>query len=200
MADQILVGRIGRHGPEARIHGKVTGLAAVQCVAYQLADEQILDPYLTLPICRLSEAIVAHNSPRDAAVESDDCFHTRAQKNRGRLGAGNFRAAVAFQGGTAVVTLFRFSLGHVVRTSWLTGTISIAVFSNPTPAGYRDSSEFSIRFPAQVTSLFDATPAVVTRELELPVWTYDWRFDVTHSAVFDGQPMNALPVRPDSCN
>jgi uncharacterized protein len=49
---------------------------------------------------------------------------------------------------------------------------------HPTSADYELAIQILQRFSDQVITLFDATSAALSQRLNLPVWTYDFHFDV----------------------
>lgn len=49
---------------------------------------------------------------------------------------------------------------------------------NPTSNDYQEALELIARFPDQSITLFDGVTAILARNMNLPVWTYDYHFDV----------------------
>jgi hypothetical protein len=48
---------------------------------------------------------------------------------------------------------------------------------NPTPEDFREAASLIRGYQDQALSMFDAVTAVVSRRLEMPVWTYNHHFD-----------------------
>jgi hypothetical protein len=55
---------------------------------------------------------------------------------------------------------------------------------NPLPDDYEQAYHLAATYTDQPITLFDAVLAVLSRRLQLPVWTYGHHFDVMHVSVW----------------
>ncbi|NES68145.1 MAG: hypothetical protein F6K24_24350, partial [Okeania sp. SIO2D1] len=55
---------------------------------------------------------------------------------------------------------------------------------NPTVDDYSKAIELVGNFPDQQITLFDGITAIISNRLSLPVWTYDYHFDVMSVSVW----------------
>ena len=55
---------------------------------------------------------------------------------------------------------------------------------NPTGYDYAEAMQQVTRYPDQRITLVDAVTAIVAERLKLPVWTYDYHFDIMQATVW----------------
>lgn len=55
---------------------------------------------------------------------------------------------------------------------------------NPTPEDYQAALQLMNRFTDQRITIFDAVTAVLALQTKLPVWTYDFHFEVMSVSVW----------------
>jgi predicted nucleic acid-binding protein len=65
--------------------------------------------------------------------------------------------------------------------------ITSAALINPTVEDYRTAVTQVLALPDQSITLVDATVAAIASRLGLPVWTYDYHFDVMRVSVWRSQ-------------
>jgi len=132
----------------------------------------------------VNRAVIADTGPLYAAVDPDDQYHRRAQRELNRLAREKHELVVAYPVVLEAYTLVLHRLGTEVAVSWLTEMAAGTAFVNPTPEDYKEAVKKVSRFADQKITLFDATVAAVADRLSLKIWTYDHRFDVMRAPVW----------------
>jgi predicted nucleic acid-binding protein len=79
-------------------------------------------------------------------------------------------------------------LGKKTAANWLNDVLTGTALLNPTPEDYHAAIKRVLAFPDQPITLFDATLAVMSRRLDVEIWTYDHHFDIMQAAVWRGSP------------
>lgn len=77
-------------------------------------------------------------------------------------------------------------LGTLIATRWLQEVFDSAAVVIPLEHDFRSALLLIERFADQSITLTDAVIAVMSRRLRLPVWTYDYHFDVMQVDVWRG--------------
>ena len=132
----------------------------------------------------MRQAVIADTGPLYAAVDPDDQYHRRAQRELKRLVRDRHELVIAYPTLLESYTLLLYRLGREVAKAWLDEVLTGAVLVNPTPEDYRDAATKVRAFTDQEITLFDAAVAVLASRLGLTVWTYDHHFDVMRAAVW----------------
>ena len=57
-------------------------------------------------------------------------------------------------------------------------------FINPTSEDYQAATSIITKFPDQQITSFDAVTVVLANQINLPVWTYDYHFDIMKAQVW----------------
>lgn len=127
--------------------------------------------------------VLADTGPLYAALDPDD-NHERAQEDIGRLDLEELGVMVAYPTLCEGYSLILYRLGVAVARGWLEELRGYASVINPTPDDYRKASELLLEYGDRGFSMFDAVTACLSERLELPVWTYDHRFDVMRVEVW----------------
>lgn len=129
-------------------------------------------------------AVLADTGPLYAAVDPDDLCHRRSQADLTRLvGEG---IAVTVVGSTVLecYTLIVQRLGPAVAHRWLSEIESGATIVQPNLDDLTAAAQLIRRFGEPPLTMFDTVLAVVSLRLELPIWTFDHRFDALHASVW----------------
>ncbi|CAN1213386.1 hypothetical protein TUMEXPCC7403_24485 [Tumidithrix helvetica PCC 7403] len=79
---------------------------------------------------------------------------------------------------------FVSSLGFLAAQEFTNYCLDSAKFVNPTLEDYLQSKEKASMYPDQTITLVDATIAILSEKMNLPVWTYDYHFDVMGTPVW----------------
>jgi predicted nucleic acid-binding protein len=132
----------------------------------------------------MRQAVIADTGPLYAAVDPDDQYHRRAQRELKRLVRDRHELVIAYPTLLESYTLLLYRLGREVAKAWLEEVLTGAALVNPTPEDYRDAATKVRAFTDQEITLFDAALAVLANRLGLTVWTYDHHFDVMRAAVW----------------
>ena len=132
----------------------------------------------------MRQAVIADTGPLYAAVDPDDQYHRRAQRELKRLVRDRHELVIAYPTLLESYTLLLYRLGREVAKAWLDEVLTGAALVNPTPEDYRDAATKVRAFTDQEITLFDAAVAVLASRLGLTVWTYDHHFDVMRVAVW----------------
>jgi predicted nucleic acid-binding protein len=132
----------------------------------------------------MRQAVIADTGPLYAAVDPDDQYHRRAQRELKRLVRDRHELVIAYPTLLESYTLLLYRLGREVAKAWLDEVLTGAALVNPTPEDYRDAATKVRAFTDQEITLFDAAVAVLASRLGLTVWTYDHHFDVMRAAVW----------------
>jgi predicted nucleic acid-binding protein len=132
----------------------------------------------------VKRAVLADTGPLYAAVDPDDAYHARAQRELKRLAQDKLEVVLAYPTLLEAYTLVLYRLGMQAASAWLNEILNGSLLLNPTPQDYREAVSKLAAFPDQSMTLFDATAAVLAGRLGMEVWTYDHHFDVMRAAVW----------------
>jgi predicted nucleic acid-binding protein len=89
----------------------------------------------------------ADTGPLYAAVDPDDQYHGRAQRELKRLSRDRRAVVVAYPILLESYTLVLYRLGEQAALTWLTETMDGASFINPTADDYRAAAGKVLSFP-----------------------------------------------------
>lgn len=128
--------------------------------------------------------VLADTGPLYALVDPDDRHHERARQQVGRLLALDFEMVVLQPILLEAHTLILRKLGTAIAHIWLREISAGVALLNPTAADYEDARDRAEGYADQAITLFDSTLATLSERLEIPVWTYDFYFDVMRIAVW----------------
>jgi predicted nucleic acid-binding protein len=131
-----------------------------------------------------NRAILADTGPLYAAVDQDDAFHERAQRELRRVAREKLDVLISYSTLLETYSLLLRRLGSKAGTTWLADVLSGASFINPNPEDYLDAATRVVAFPDQDITLCDATLAVLAERLRVEVWTYGHHFDVMRTKVW----------------
>jgi len=132
----------------------------------------------------MRQAVIADTGPLYAAVDPDDQYHRRAQRELKRLVRDRHELLIAYPTLLESYTLLLYRLGGDTAKTWLDEVLTGAAFVNPSPEDYRDAARTVQAFADQKITLFDAAVAVLATRLSLKVRRYDHHFDVMRAAVW----------------
>lgn len=132
----------------------------------------------------MNQAVIADTGPLYAAVDPDDQYHRRAQRELSVIARAKRELVVPYPIFLEAYTLVLYRLGSEAAVGWLSEMTAGTAFVNPTPEDYREAVKKVSRFADQKITLFDATVATVAERLSLEIWTYDHHFDVMRAHVW----------------
>ncbi|BAZ87891.1 type II toxin-antitoxin system VapC family toxin [Dolichospermum compactum] len=123
-------------------------------------------------------AIIADTGPLYAAIDVDDQYHQRSKIQIQRINAENLTILLSFPVYLETYNLLLYRLGTEQAISFAKDCIGSVYFINPSQDQYIAATEKAAHFPDQKITLCDAVTAILSEEMKLPVWTYDYHFDV----------------------
>ncbi|NEQ35816.1 MAG: hypothetical protein F6K40_05765 [Okeania sp. SIO3I5] len=123
-------------------------------------------------------SVIADTGPLYAAVDPDDQYHQQAQVELNQLQQKNLGVIVAYPTVLEAYTLILYRLGNETARTFLQQIFSGVELVNPTVDDYSAAIQLVGNFPDQQITLFDGITAIISNRLSLPVWTYDYHFDV----------------------
>lgn len=130
--------------------------------------------------------VLADTGPLYALVDSDDRHHERALRQQSQLTSQALEVAVPQPIVLESYTLILRKLGSATAKLWLEELSAGAALLNPTAQDYEEARQRISRYPDQKITLFDTTLATLSLRLQIPVWTYDFHFDVMQTEVWRG--------------
>jgi predicted nucleic acid-binding protein len=113
-----------------------------------------------------------------ALVDPDDQHHLAARKQARQLDDDGLSAIVPYPILLETHALVLRWLGTTAAQRWLIEMQEGLAFVNATARHYHAASVLSERYRDQAISLYDLTLAVLAKELDIPVWSYDRHFDL----------------------
>lgn len=129
-------------------------------------------------------AIVADTGPLYAAFDPSDQYHTQAQEQLRRPEQEDLAVIVPYSIALEAYSLVLQRFRPDVALNFLQNLVNGAELLNPTVNNYLAAMERVARYPDQRITLFDAVTATIAQRLKLPVWTYDYHFDVMRVPVW----------------
>jgi predicted nucleic acid-binding protein len=132
----------------------------------------------------MMSAVLADTGPLYAAVDPDDLCHRRSQADLQRL-AGEATGVIVV--GSTVLecyTLIVQRLGPIVAHRWLSEVETGATVVQPSLDDLTAAAELLRRFTEPQLTMFDTVLTVVSLRLELPIWTFDHRFEAMHAPIW----------------
>lgn len=130
------------------------------------------------------KGLLADTGPLYALADPEDQFHGRAQEELDRLYEDGYRPIASWSTLTEAHNLILHRLGVRKAQRWiveLTAGIDLMI---PVEEDYLKAVHLLKRYPDQDITLCDGVLAVLSSQLELPVWTYDHHFDTMQVQVW----------------
>ena len=122
-------------------------------------------------------AVLTDTGPLYALIDPDDQYHQRARAELERLSEQRLAIVTSWSIVTEAYSLVLRELGISKAQSWLKELIPGMGLLNPKDEDYLEAARRLRRYPDQDISLFDAVLAVISDQLQIPVWTFDHHFD-----------------------
>ncbi len=129
-------------------------------------------------------AIVADTGPLYAAVDPDDQYHQRSQNELAQINRERISILVPYPVYLETHKLILQWLGFPQALGFAKAIKQSANLINPIERDYELAVDLASKFPDQDISLCDAVTAVLATQLKVPVWTYDYHFDVMQVRVW----------------
>ena len=123
-------------------------------------------------------AIIADTGPLYAAVDKDDQYHQLSQQQLKQINQQKLVILIPFPIYLETHKLLLQSVGIATALRFNHEIQQQANLVNPNPEDYQKAITLIAKFLDQKITLFDGVAAVLANQLEIPVWTYDYHFDV----------------------
>ena len=130
------------------------------------------------------KAILADTTPLYGAIDTSDQFHARAQTEIQRIATEKLIVVVSFPVYIETYSLLLYRLGFEQANRFSQNCLESANLLNPTEEQYLKAIKKVQQFPDQTITIVDALTAILADELNIPVWTYDYHFDVMKISVW----------------
>ena len=129
-------------------------------------------------------AILADTGPLYAAFDPSDQYHAQSQTELQRLEQENLVVVISYPISLEAYSLVLQRLGTARALSFLQNLIEGAEFINPTVNDYQAAMQRVTRYSDQRITIVDALTAIISERLKLPIWTYDYHFNLMLSQVW----------------
>ncbi|MBO1056020.1 MAG: hypothetical protein HEQ27_05645 [Dolichospermum sp. JUN01] len=129
-------------------------------------------------------AIIADTGPIYAAIDVDDQYHQRSKIQIQRINTEKLTILVPFPVYLETYNLLLYRLGTEQAIGFAKDCIGSVYFINPSQEQYTAAAEKAACFPDQKITLCDAVTAILSEEMKLAVWTYDYHFDIMQIQVW----------------
>ena len=130
------------------------------------------------------KAILADTTPLYGAIDTSDQFHARAQAEIQRIAKEKLIVVLSFPVYMETYSLLLYRLGFEQANRFSQNCLESANLLNPTEEQYLKAIKKVQQFPDQTITIVDALTAILADELNIPVWTYDYHFDVMKISVW----------------
>jgi predicted nucleic acid-binding protein len=132
----------------------------------------------------VNHRILADTGPLYAAVDIDDQYHHRAQRELGDAEHEGLLVVIAYPVLLEAYTLILRRLGIPAALTWLDEVLTASVLQIAGPDDFVQAARAVRSFEDQPLTLVDAVLARLAIRLDTPVWTYDHHFDLMGAAVW----------------
>lgn len=122
--------------------------------------------------------MLADTGPLYAMLVRSDQHHVRARDEMTRLADADLTVVIAHPTVMETYTLLLRRVAPRRAAAWALDVARKGSCLSPAPRDYERAIARVQAFHDQPISLFDALVAVLSEQLELPVWTFDTHFDV----------------------
>jgi predicted nucleic acid-binding protein len=129
-------------------------------------------------------AIIADTGPLYAVVDPDDQYHQRSQSELAKVNREKLAIIVPYPVYIETHKLILQWLGFSQAISFADNIRQTANLINPIDTDYEAAVKLVAKYPDQNITLCDAVTAILANQLKVPVWTYDYHFDVMQTQVW----------------
>ena len=130
------------------------------------------------------KAILVDTGPLYAETDKSDRYHHQACTELQTLNQSKAHLLVPYPILMEAHKLVLYKGGNRAAASFMQRLLSGTNVINPTVKDYQHAYNLVGQFPDQTITLFDALLATLSKEMNLPVWTYDYHFDVMQVEVW----------------
>jgi predicted nucleic acid-binding protein len=129
-------------------------------------------------------AILADTGALYALADSSDRYHQQSQAELDVINRDNLAIIVPYPVYVETHKLILYRQGCANALVFAKRLLTEANLLNPTSEDYQDAVQLIEQFPDQKITLVDAVLAVLALNAGVPVWTYDYHFDVMQIQVW----------------
>lgn len=129
-------------------------------------------------------AILVDTGPLYAETDKSDRYHAQARTELQHLNKSRTQLIVPSPILLEAHKLILYKCGSTAAQRFTQRIITHTNLLNPTSHDYQLACQLINQFPDQKITLFDALLACLSRQAKLPVWTYDYHFDVMNIPVW----------------
>ncbi|MGF1514380.1 MAG: type II toxin-antitoxin system VapC family toxin [Elainellaceae cyanobacterium] len=129
-------------------------------------------------------AVIADTGPLYAELDQDDQYHHRAVFELDRLNNSQTSLVILTSTLAEAHRLVLYKCGFNIASSFVERSITNVSLVDPTSKDYQLAYELLKQYPDQKITLFDALIAVLFQQTNVPVWTYDYHFDIMNVSVW----------------
>ena len=129
-------------------------------------------------------AVIADTGPLYAEVDQSDRYHEQVQVEIAKINQEKLAILVPYPIFLEAHRLILYTGGHRAAIAFTNKLLTQVNLVNPTPEDYQRAVQLIGQFPDQKITLFDGVTAVLAMTMKLPVWTYDYHFDVMGTQVW----------------
>ena len=123
-------------------------------------------------------AIIADTTPLYGAIDPSDQYHSRAQAELKRIAEENLTVIISFPVYVETYNLLLYRLDFEQATYFTQRCLQFNNLINPTEDQYFAAMEKVRQYPDQKITIVDGITAILSQELNLPVWSYDYHFEI----------------------
>lgn len=127
------------------------------------------------------KGVLADTGPLYAAYDSSDSYHSEAQRSLKLLAQQSLPVILAYPVLLECHNLLLKRFGTPTGLRFLQEMKAGTLMINPNSVDYDRAIQMLGTYEDQRITLCDATIAVISQRLKLPIWSYDFHFDVMRS-------------------
>ena len=124
------------------------------------------------------KAIIADTGPLYAETDKADRYHMQARSELQRLNEDKVKLIIPYPILLEAHKLVLYKCGFNAAEGFTRRLLNDTNLINPTPQDYQLAWQLISQFPDQKITLFDALIAALSKQAKIPVWTYDYHFDI----------------------
>jgi uncharacterized protein len=129
-------------------------------------------------------AVIVDTGPLYAETDKDDQYHDQARTELQKLNRNKAHLIVPYPILLEAHKLVLYKCGIDAAKNFIQRLTTRANLINPTPHDYQLACQLIGQFPDQTITLFDALIAALSKQTKIPVWTYDYHFDIMNVPIW----------------